>query len=328
MSIADVLLAIFVALFGVAVLLPVVRAMERRLGWSRRACSTVLVLGTVVVIGVVVLVVAEAMSGSVRELGDALPQIVEEVRHSDLGDFINGGSNALDTLRDNASEIAKGVGEASGGVADVSVSAFGAVALFFSVIFLMLYGLIDEPRIRQTISSMLYPDERERYLRVADRVVNTTSRYMLGNVTISLVCGTVYGVTALILDLPYPLALALIGGLLDLIPSVGATIGGIILGLVALSVSIEAAIVSVLVVVVYQQLENYVLQPTIIGKAAQVSGFTVLTSVLVFGALFGLIGAVIGVPIAAALQILAEELTAPRRERIAAADAANRGQPA
>ena len=73
--------------------------------------------------------------------------------------------------------------------------------------------------------------------------------------------------------------------------------------------------------VVYQQIENYVLQPTIIGKAAQVSGFTVLASVLVFGALFGFIGAIIGVPIAAALQILVDELTAARRARIAAADA-------
>ena len=63
--------------------------------------------------------------------------------------------------------------------------------------------------------------------------------------------------------------------------------------------------------VVYQQLENYVLQPTIIGKAAQVSGFTVLASVLAFGALFGMIGPVIAVPIAAGLQIVAEELTAP-----------------
>ena len=67
-----------------------------------------------------------------------------------------------------------------------------------------------------------------------------------------------------------------------------------------------------------------ILQPTIIGKAAQVSGFTVLTSVLAFGALFGLIGAIIGVPIAAALQIVAEELTAGRRARIAAEDAANK----
>jgi predicted PurR-regulated permease PerM len=80
--------------------------------------------------------------------------------------------------------------------------------------------------------------------------------------------------------------------------------------------------------VVYQQIENYILQPTIIGRATQVSGFTVLASVLAFGALFGLIGAIIGVPIAAGLQIVAEELTAGRRARIAAADAAKQQQTA
>jgi predicted PurR-regulated permease PerM len=74
--------------------------------------------------------------------------------------------------------------------------------------------------------------------------------------------------------------------------------------------------------VVYQQIENYVLQPTIIGKAANVSGFTVIVSVLVFGSLFGVIGAVIGVPIAAAIQIVLDELTAARRASIAAEDAA------
>ena len=106
---------------------------------------------------------------------------------------------------------------------------------------------------------------------------------MLGNLAISVICGTVYGVTALVLGLPYPLALAVIAGILDLIPSVGATIAGLIIGIVALSVSLQALIVFVIVMVVYQQIENYILQPTIIGKAAEVSGFTVLSSVLASG---------------------------------------------
>ena len=220
------------------------------------------------------------------------------------------------------------MGNASDGVAQVGVSAFGAVALFFSVLFLTLFGLIDEPRVRAGIGSLMDRDKRERYLDVTDRIIHATSRYMLGNLAISVICATVYGVTAEILGLPYPLALALIAGFLDLIPNIGATIAGIIVGLVALSVSLEALIAIAIVMVVYQQIENYVLQPTIIGKAAQVSGFTVLSSVLVFGALFGLIGAIIGVPIAAGVQIVAAELTAARRARIAAADAAEQRQPA
>jgi predicted PurR-regulated permease PerM len=327
-SIADVLLVILVSVFSVAVLSPVATAMERRLRWSRALCSTVLVLGIVIVIGAVVLVLVQAVSDAVRGFSEDLPQIVDEVRQSELGDFINRGGDSLDTLRDHADDITRGVGKVSGGVADVGVSAFGAVTLFFSVLFLTLFGLIDEPRLRDWIGSLLYRDKRERYTRVTDRIVNTTSRYMLGNLAISVICGTVYGVTAVILDVPYPLALALIAGILDLIPTIGATIAGIIIAIVALSVGVEALIAFAIVMAVYQQIENYVLQPTIIGKAARLSGFTVLVSVLAFGALFGLIGAVIGVPIAAGLQILAEELTASRRARIAAADAAEQQQPA
>ena len=321
-SIANVLLVILVSVFGVAVLSPVVTAMERRFGWSRGLCSTLLVLVIVLGIGVVALVLAQATGGAVRDLSNALPGIVDKARHSDLGDLINGGSNSLDTLRKHASDITGGVAKVSGGVAHVGVSAFGAVTLIFSVVFLTLYGLIDERRARDWVGGLLYRNDRERYLQVTDRIVQTTSRYMLGNLAISVVCATVYGITAVILGLPYPLAIAVIAGILDLVPNIGATIAGIVIALVALSVSLEAMIVFLIVIVVYQQIENYVLQPTIIGKAAQLSGFAVLASVLAFGALFGLIGAIIGVPIAAGLQIVAEELTADRRARIAAADVA------
>ena len=327
-SIGSALLIIFVSFFSVAVLSPVATAMERRLRWSRALCATVLVLGIVVALAAVVLVLAQAMGDAVRGFSHDLPRIVDDVRHSDVGGFLNGGSGSLDTLREHATDITRGVATVSGGVADVGVSAFGAVTLFFSVIFLTLFGLIDEPRVRDWIGGLMYRDKRERYLDVTNRIVNTTSRYMLGNLAISLICGTVYGVTAVILELPYPLALALIAGLLDLIPTVGATIAGIIIGVIALSVSVEALVAFAIVMVVYQQIENYVLQPTIIGRAARVSGFTVLVSVLAFGALFGFIGAIIGVPIAAALQILVEEFTAARRARVAAADLAEQQQPA
>jgi predicted PurR-regulated permease PerM len=325
-SIAKILLMVFVSLFSVAVLLPVVSFMERRFRWSRGLASTVLVVVTLIVIGAVVLVLVQAISSAVRGFSHDLPHIVDSARHSDVGTAINGGSNSLDTLRNHASDITKGVGKASGGIAHVGASAFGTVTLTLSVIFLTLFGLIEEPRMRQWTGSLLYRDTRERYLQVVDRIIQSTSRYMLGNLAISLVCATVYGITAVILGLPYPLALALIAGFLDLIPNIGATTAGIIIGIVALSVSVQALIVFLIVMAVYQQIENYVLQPTIIGKAARVSGFTVLLSVLAFGALFGLIGAIIAVPIAAGIQIVVEELTASRRARIAAADAAEQAQ--
>ena len=319
-SIANVLLVLFVALFGVAVLSPVVTAIERRLRFSRGACSLVLVLGIVLIAGVVLLVVVQAVSGAVQALSDDFPQILDKVRQSGLGSLIDDRSGALEALRKHAREITSGVGRVSAGVAQVGVSAFEAITLAVSIVILTHLGLVDEPRVRHRIGSLLYRDGRERFLRVTDRIIQTTSRYMLGNLAISLVCGTVYGVTALILGVPYALALAVIAGILDLIPNIGATIAGLVVALVALSVGLETLIAFGIVIVVYQQVENYILQPAIIGKAAQVSGFTVLASVLAFGALFGLIGAIVAVPIAAGVQIVAEELTAPRRARIAAAE--------
>ena len=122
-SIASVLLVIFVSFFSVAVLSPVVSAMERRLRWSRRLSSAVLLLAIVIVLGAVVLVVTQAIVDAVREFSDDLPRIVDEVRQSDLGSFINSGSDSLDTLAQHAGEITSGVAKVSGGVADVGVSA-------------------------------------------------------------------------------------------------------------------------------------------------------------------------------------------------------------
>jgi predicted PurR-regulated permease PerM len=326
-SIGDVLLLIFVAFFSIAVLSPVVDVMERRLSWSRATCSTVLVLGIVVLVGATLLILLQSIIDAVRGFNDDLPRLIDEARHSDLGGFINGASDSLDTLSAHAGDITQGVAKVSGGLADVGVSAFGAVTLVFSVTFLTLFGLIDEPRVRASVGALMYRDRRDRYEKLTNRIIQTTSRYMLGNLAISVICGTVYGVTAAILGLPYPLALALIAGILDIIPSIGSLLAGIIIGIVALSVSLGALIAFVIVIIVYQQVENYILQPTIIGKVTHVSGFTVIVSVLVFGSLFGIIGAIIGVPIAAAIEIVLDEATAARRARIAAADAAGE-QPA
>jgi predicted PurR-regulated permease PerM len=117
--------------------------------------------------------------------------------------------------------------------------------------------------------------------------------------------------------------MGVIAGLLDLIPMIGATIAGAILVLATLTQGLTPAVIMLIIVLVYQQFENYVLQPTILGKAADVSGFFVIVSVMIFGALLGVIGAIIAVPIIASIQIVVKELTADRR----AAMAALRGPP-
>ena len=318
-SVGKVLLLIFVSAFSVAVLSPVVDAMERRLPWGRALCATVLVLG-IAILGIgFVLVLLQAVVDGVRSFSDALPGLVDKARQSDLGGLINGRSDALDVLKAHASDITGGLGKASGGLARVGVSAFGVVTLVFSVTFLTLFGLIDEPRVRAP--RQLAVPRQPRALRAGhgpdhqdDLALHAGQRRDLRDLRDRL------RPDGRDPRPPAAFALAVIAGILDLIPNVGALLAGIIIGIVALSVSLGALIAFVIVIVVYQQIENYVLQPTIIGRAASVSGFTVIVSVLVFGSLFGVVGAIIGVPIAAALQIVVEELTSARRARIAAAD--------
>src|SRR5262249_59031884 len=180
-SVGHVLLLIFVSIFSVAVLSPVVDFMQRRLPWSRAACSTLLVIGIVVLTAVALLILSQPIIDGVRDFNDNLPRTVDEARHTSLGGFINGGSNSLDHLKSHASDIAGGVAKVSGGIASVGVSAFGVVTLAFSVTFLTLFGLIDEPRVRASIGGLMYRDRRERFDDVTDRIVITTSRYMLGN---------------------------------------------------------------------------------------------------------------------------------------------------
>jgi predicted PurR-regulated permease PerM len=317
-SIGEVLLLVFVSVFSTAVLAPVVDAMTRRLPWSRGTCSTVLVLGIVAVTLGVLAVALAPLVNDVRELGDNIPGVIRNAQHSELGRSVGGGGDGLDTLQKHAGDIVSGAGRVSGGIAHVGVSAFGAVTLTVSVIFMTLFLVTDLPRLRSSVGGLLYPDTRRRCDQITDRIIVTTSRYMLGNLAISVICAATYGITAAILGLPYALALAVLGGILDMIHNIGALLAGIVIGLVALTVGVGALIVVLVVIIAYQQIENYVLQPMIIGRAADVSGFTVIVSVLVFGSLFGLIGAIIGVPIAAAIKIVFYEATSARRARIAA----------
>jgi predicted PurR-regulated permease PerM len=118
--------------------------------------------------------------------------------------------------------------------------------------------------------------------------------------------------------LPFPIVLALIAGVLDLIPQVGATVAAVILVAVALTVSTPAAIGMLVIQLVYQQVENYVVYPIVYRRAVELSGFTTIVAVLIAGSLLGVVGAILAVPFAAVIKIVLREAGAPRRARMAA----------
>jgi predicted PurR-regulated permease PerM len=318
-SIREAVLTLFLALFSALVLEPVVRVMQRKLPLGRGACATVLVLGLVALGVVFVLLLLSPLAGSFRDFVDALPSMVQDITtNSSVGSWLNEHSSAPETAQANVKEIAQGIANAAGGVLGIIVGGFSLVLSLVTAIFLTLFLMIDLPRLIGAVDSLLDPRGADRWGRMTERIITAVSRTMLGNIAISIICGTIYGVSAWILGTPYPVVMGVIAGLLDLIPMVGATIAGTILVLATLTVGVPQAVIMLIIVLVYQQFENYVLQPTILGKAADVSGFFVIVSVMIFGALLGVIGAIIAVPIIASIQIVVKELTEERRARMAA----------
>jgi predicted PurR-regulated permease PerM len=155
---------------------------------------------------------------------------------------------------------------------------------------------------------------------VWERVTESVSRWAIAVVVIATIAGTTQGVTAWLLGSSFALGLGVIAGLLDMIPNLGATLAGFILVPALWAESgIGAAVVMLIVILVYQQVENNILTPKIQGRAVKLSGFFIIVAVTLFGALLGVLGALTAVPLAATVQIFVQELTKARREQVAAA---------
>jgi predicted PurR-regulated permease PerM len=311
------ILTLFLALFSALVLEPVVGLLQRWIKVGRGVAAVIVVLGLVALSLVAVFVLLSPFVNAMRHFVDELPSIVQDIRNSSVGSWVDAHSQAPEQTQEHVKQVAEAIGDAAGGILGVAVSGFSLVLGVVTAVFLTLFLIIDLPRLLGAVDSLLDPAGSSRMQRITPAIVTAVSRTMLGNIAISVICGTIYGLSSWALGLPAPLALAFISAFLDLIPMVGATISGTILVLLALTQGVPAAVIMLAIVLVYQQFENYVLQPTILGKAADVSGFLVIASVLVFGTLLGALGAIIAVPIVASIQIIVREATARRRAEMA-----------
>jgi predicted PurR-regulated permease PerM len=193
----------------------------------------------------------------------------------------------------------------------------------FTILFICLFLLTDIANLKKSLASVLLPGDDERWLGVWDRVTTTVSRWAIGVVVIATIAGLVQGTTAWLLGSSYAIALGVIAGLLDMIPNIGATLSGFILvPTLWAEEGAVAALIMLVVILVYQQVENNILTPKIQGKAVNLSAFFIIISVTLFGALLGVLGALTAVPLAATIQIFVQELTKARREQVAEASAA------
>jgi predicted PurR-regulated permease PerM len=318
-AIGDTFLIVFVGIFlGLVFEFPV-RFVMRKTNMSRGLAATITVLGTALAVVVIGLLVLVPLVGSVRDFLHQLPQTIDQLRTSDELSWL-GNTGIGGNAHEGADKTAANVPDAISAVLGIAGDFFTVFLAGFTILFICLFFLSDVNNLKAALGSVLMPDQRERWLDVWERVTESVSRWAIGLIVIATIAGTTQGLTAWALGSSFALGLGVIAGLLDMIPNIGATLAGFILVPTLLAEQgIGAALVMLIVILVYQQVENNVLTPKIQGKAVNLSGFFIIVAVTLFGALLGVLGALTAVPLAATIQIFVQELTKARREAVAAA---------
>ncbi len=182
------------------------------------------------------------------------------------------------------------------------------------LIVLTAYFLVDLPRVRRLTYRLVPASRRPRAVLLGDQVLDKVGAYVLGKVIISIVTAVSTYIWLLIFGVPYPLLLAVLVALLDLIPVIGSTIAGVFVCLVALTVSIPVALATVGFFVAQRLIEDYLLVPRVIGRVVNVPGVITVVAVILGAAVLGLVGALIAIPVAAAVQLIIEEIVVPRMD--------------
>jgi predicted PurR-regulated permease PerM len=206
-----------------------------------------------------------------------------------------------------------------GGVAALSVtkSVLTAIAAVVTIVFMTLFMLLEGPAWMERFYGLLPEREQPRWRAIGRDIYRTVGGYVNGNLLISLIAGVATGIVLFALGVPYAVALGLVVALLDLIPLAGATIGAIVVVLVALAANgLTSAIIVAVFFIVYQQVENHVLQPVVYGRTVQLSPLAVLIAVLVGAEVAGILGALGAIPIAGSIQVILVDWQRHRRGRL------------
>src|SRR5215218_9519575 len=311
-----------IALFLAAVLNPAVNWLQRRHRMIKRPLAIGLTyLGVLVallfVVGIFLPLLIDQLNGLINFVTAAAqaPEGPTEyikglAQQNGLGGFFERFSDQLKTLRDELGGLVRNLFSSTGAIA---IGAAGFVAALATVLTLTFFLLLGSERYVNAGVGLFPEAHRPLVRRLLEQSAGAISGYITGNLAISVICGVITFVVLLILGMPYAAPLALLVAVLDLIPLVGATLGGALLVVVGLFVEPWKAVVLLVFVLVYQQVESNFLQPLVYSKAVQLNGLVILIALLVGGQLLGIPGALLAIPVAEIIRIVVTELLAYRR---------------
>ena len=313
-AVQSVLVLLLTAAFLAIGLNPAVEALERR--HMRRSFAVAVVLFVVLLFFVgfgfaVVPPIVEQAQAFVNAAPAYVAQLQDNERIASLDERFGLLERAQDLVAD-PERIGMG---AAGGVLGVGKVVFGFFFSTLTVFIVTLYFLANLPSIKAQAYRLVPRTRRARVGLLTDEILARVGGYVAGAVSIaSLSAGLAY-VLLTVLQIDYAVALAMIVFLTGLIPLIGATIGAVVLTGVALFTSVQAGIIVAVYFVIYQQVENYVLYPRIMQRSVDVSPAATVVAVLVGGALLGVLGALLAIPIAAAVQLVLAEVIAPKQDQ-------------
>jgi putative heme transporter len=309
-SVRTVLIWVGLALFIAVALNPAVVQVERlmRRTW---AVVTVFLAFVVGLLAVLALLVAPFV-GQIDRIPESAPQAADRLAKNPLIHRLDEHYQIIDKLKAHASELPDIVFGAAGTVVN-------GVAATVTVLFLAAFVLFELPQINELILSQLRPRSADRAREIGGHINRTVGGYVAGNLLISVIAGVVAALTLWILDIPYALTLGVVVAIGDLVPLVGATIAMILVIAVAyFSGGTADGIIVFVVTMVYQQIENHLIQPAVYRRTVQMPALVVLIAVLAGAALLGILGALIAIPIAGTIQVVVKDLLRERAERITA----------
>ena len=301
----SVLVLIGLALFIAAGLDPAVGWLTRH-GVRRWAAVILTLLAVTAAVGAFLAAAIPPLAAQTTALVAELPRYMHSLQdhNSQLGRL-----DAQYHIQQRLSRLISTRGSSLiGGVLGAGELVLGAASSLLIVAVLSVYFLADMPRIKLFAYRLAPHSRRTRVILIGDEIFAKVGGFVLGNFLTSVIAGLGTYLWMLAFGLPYPILLGIFVAFMDLIPVIGSTIGGAVVTLVALSVSVPIAIATLGFYIAYRLAEDYLLVPRVMGRTVRVPGVVSVVAVLVGGTLMGIVGALVAIPAAAALRLLLEEV--------------------
>lgn len=316
LQLSNILELIFIAVFFALVLNPAVDFVEQRLRIRRGlAASTVFIFG-LVLFGLLMYLFIRPLADQTQQLIDKAPQIVTDAQEGrgTVGRFVE-RYNLADYVSDNQARLRDAVENSTGSIVSIASTVASTIATLVTVLVLAFMMLLYGSHMVRLPLIFFDHEKQERISKVANDAAKAVTGYVLGNLLISVIAGIVTYVTLSALGVPFAFVLAVFVSFADLIPLVGATLGAIPTIAVAALHSPTAGVVTFIVYVLYQQVENYFIQPAVMSKTVNLNPLIILVSALIGVDLAGLLGALLAIPIAGVIQVVGRDLFDHRSAR-------------